>query len=840
MAESKRPNCRTKGAILIMVLTIMFVLIIMLVATLSVVSTAKRRTYTSFEENQASFTSRSAIEFFIKDLCANKTDDSDHVDPYYKGSSTKMKYGREIEMDIRLLKSQDKDTTIGLSDALLLAKGLDPVNFSYDDNDTKALYQMYEAPTGGATPVAPVKMASGYDTYNNGVGAGTTANPAILKYEVTLPKAEAGSNKYGKFADSDEKVIITVEVLDRYFHKGADPINTSNPPSVIYGDRRKDVMKLRVTSTAVFDDYEATTVIIVNTSDPVETNDFTKGVVSTGPIECTTKIYALGGLTANADYKFTNDSIYDSLYVNGDLEIGSSGDLNLGPDCYIVATGDIDYKASQALYSQTNKSFIYAGGKFKMGVSGTIGYDGSLPAAPTPVPLDIICNGGEITSSAKIYGDIYCEGDLILDQSKIVGDIYVDGDFDPGTSTINGDVHVNGNLFLSGNKVNGDGSYSAGNTITPASERINGNIYGNTANIFWGTMGSGTTTNVTGVAAIPYSTALDLKYFVPGTKEPDLNASPVRTTSQYKTTTSTNKTVNDVNSKTITLSLPGYQYGSTTDQKKYELPSFEYEYPVYLSVTENPAAGATQTGYKLNGYIKAVDKYRSDIKDTTATLNSFTTPATFSGGKITGSGYLSSGNYNNVIISSGVTLQLLDGATYTGNMIAEDDTSDINILVPDGANVTIAGGFYSKELAQILKIGPYSATYKSNTIYAGGQTTANLSKLCASPRINMYVGDSAEITLDTLGGVYPMLNAYVYGPNASLFNTTNGVSCNMNYNAQPITHGCTAVGALVFSYIKNGESAIVFIPQGTLSSPIHGHPLLTWKSGRYTNDVEAK
>ena len=109
-----------RGVVLIMVVTVMFVLIIMLLATLSVVSTAQNRYYTKYEENQAYYTARSALDVFTQKLLC----DSDYYAYDETGTSartykytmvdmsksasdkaaaqspdTKMKQGLAIELD---------------------------------------------------------------------------------------------------------------------------------------------------------------------------------------------------------------------------------------------------------------------------------------------------------------------------------------------------------------------------------------------------------------------------------------------------------------------------------------------------------------------------------------------------------------------------------------------------------------------------------------------------------------------------------------------------------------------------------------------------------------------
>ena len=77
-----------RGVVLIMVVTVMFVLIIMLLATLSVVSTAQNRYYTKYEENQAYYTARSALDVFTNNLVS----DSNYISIDGSGNAREFKY----------------------------------------------------------------------------------------------------------------------------------------------------------------------------------------------------------------------------------------------------------------------------------------------------------------------------------------------------------------------------------------------------------------------------------------------------------------------------------------------------------------------------------------------------------------------------------------------------------------------------------------------------------------------------------------------------------------------------------------------------------------------------
>ncbi len=813
MAESKRPNCRTKGAILIMVLTIMFVLIIMLVATLSVVSTAKRRTYTSFEENQASFTSRSAIEFFIKDLSNNNDDPATTMDHYWAGSAATMTFAREIEMDIRTLPSIDEDNS--MAPGWTAPAGYDTTVYNYNDNNLDALY----VSDGSAKLPAP------YNKYST---------ETMLKYEVTLPKADSGSNAYGKFADSDQKVIVTVEVLDRYFDLGEDPSFPGDVTkySVKFGSRQKDIVKLRITSTAVFDDYEATTVIIVNSAEPTVPNEFNKGVCATGSIDPSTKIYVFGGMASNDNFTMNNTTLFDSFYASKDLTIDSSGTINLAPDCYIATKGNIYWNKAMGVTTANNKSFIYCGGQFIVpDITPIIGNSTN--------PVDILCNGGNLTGG-NITGNIYCDGDLILDKA-----------------TINGNVFVTGTLFLGDSKLIGDSTngytgYQAGNSASPIGQKINGFVYANSV------CAKSNNQVIAGVATGLCPDTVQLEYY-PDPSIPDLPSAEGDKSAYYlDTITGMDKSriVEDSGSRMIKLTLPTDNIPWTptsTNKKEYKVPTFEYEYPAYFDVEDSPPSGV-RVGYEIKDVVLAFEKYNKDTKSTETNLKLYNpndptqqagintaTKQIFSSGWLPDKPSPTESSYNGYTVMSGITLQFVDQKTYDGKLIMSDDSDDTIFIVPEGANVTLRMQILSRELATILNTipGENNQNYKDNIIYSGTQT--DKSKLCKPPRINMYVGEGAIINIHTTGSERGLLNGYVYGPLAKLNVLANGLpNVKVNYNGVNQNCNCIAVGAIVFEDIKGAsgvDSAVVYIDKDTDYEPDHGHSLVNWSPGYYTNDV---
>ncbi len=158
MSESKRRNAFS-GTVLIMILTVMVVLIIMLMATLTVVSTAGQRIYTKYEENQAYYTARSALDVFTQKML---------YDSQYTADGTNAQ-GYLIQQSLYTVKAQS------------------------DPDDPNKNMNIY----------GPV-------------------DKEYLEYTVSLPKLSDGTNVYGKFCDDDEPVVIRVEVLDRTYNADGD------------------------------------------------------------------------------------------------------------------------------------------------------------------------------------------------------------------------------------------------------------------------------------------------------------------------------------------------------------------------------------------------------------------------------------------------------------------------------------------------------------------------------------------------------------------------------------------------------------------------------------------
>jgi len=442
MAIYKQPKRLIKGAVLLMILTIMFVLIIMLMATLTVVSTAQTRTYNKFEQNQAEFTARSCVEYYINNILKNSNNDSAQIsqnkDPYFGSLSTSnMTIGRDAELEIRTLKSLDCDGSSSLPSS-------DPKYV--DDNNIAGLYDHTRT----------TKM-SGFSNYLTGP----------LKYKITLPQASSNLDKYGKLANNGE-ATIEVYVLDREFDKGS---GTTLTDQIANGNRAKDKYTIRIVAKAAFNDFISTVVAIYSTDeDPPIWDNALKTFNAT---TTNNHLDLLGGRTSRQTATVTqNDSYtYGSSYFVGDYEqkTGAGFYLTSGEAVYIGGNVIADNN-NERLFSgwsdldSTTSGYIrpvaYINGNMTQttgsGMSiGCGGYDNENKPTYSPYPsnptylnalnsekIDIIVTGNLIINNkTEINGDLYVMGDIIVNANNdgicINGNIYVNGKFNV----------TNGNLF---------------------------------------------------------------------------------------------------------------------------------------------------------------------------------------------------------------------------------------------------------------------------------------------------------------------------------------------------------------------------------------------------------
>ncbi len=442
------------GTVLIMVLTVMLVLIIMLMATLTVVSTASQRIYTKYEENQAYYSARSALDVFTQNMLYDKAyyayTDGGSIKTFSHGDgdSADMKQGLAMQLDLYKIKTKgttDADVPKSLEN-LLQSEFTDYINSGVTGKDE------YTANFG------VVKNADG--TYES-----------VITYEVEYPKVSgqetAGtSHDYGALADK-RKAKITVEVLSREYDMGDDVLTSdtttkvkdkiasfngdktqiatflSTPQNyedtikaVANGSRKKDKIKLKITAATKVMGVEGTAVLICNSNEP-PVNNSSRAITAFGGTG-SDNMSILGGMSTEGKVQWnSNDGfIYGSVYIEDDFVGGSSGGgpkihLNTGESVYIGGNLTLGNDNKFEFINESglspddeNAPFVYVNGK----ISTTYG----LNSSPFK-NIDVIADEVELNHKFVLDAGatLYCKkftSNCGGSNSAYNGDIYVDGD----------------------------------------------------------------------------------------------------------------------------------------------------------------------------------------------------------------------------------------------------------------------------------------------------------------------------------------------------------------------------------------------------------------------------
>ena len=366
---------RLSGTVLIMVLTVMLVLIIMLMATLTVVTTASQRIYTKYEENQAYYSARSALDVFTQNMLG---DSAYYV--YNGGSTKKYEYGTGTQADM----------TQGLALQLDLYK----IEAQSGQNISQSVL---------TNAHIPGKVQ--YDTYF-GTESGTTS----ITYQVDLPDVSDGSNSYGVFSEGN-KAGIKVEILERDYDIGTykDPSGTEvtvpdgdkdkffkkeSPydgvtdaniaEAFANGDRKEDTIKVKITATTTLMGAEGKAVLICDSSTP-PVNNSSRAVTAFGSLKGTNKAFIVGGLSVIGDG--TGSTIawrngggeFGTIYSEVGLKFNTTSPIYMTDGEYIFVGGDLECDNSSDIRARvTNPSdlntrpFVYVNGDVKVNNSGLV------------------------------------------------------------------------------------------------------------------------------------------------------------------------------------------------------------------------------------------------------------------------------------------------------------------------------------------------------------------------------------------------------------------------------------------------------------------------------------
>lgn len=497
MKEPKRRRSLS-GAVLVMILTVMFVLIILLTATLTTVTTANQRIYTKFEENQAYYTARSALDVFTQNMLA----DGNYIAqsgatprPYIHGkniTSDKMKQGLGLQLDLYSITAQSGHN---VTQKVLY----DYAHGITVDDKRKDEYANYF----GTKP-----------TIGSPGTEGTDINE--ITYEVTFPTIANGGNAYGKLSDSST-ATITVEVLERKYNLGTytDGGTEKTIPdtdvddflaktgsyitvtdnmiaeAIANGNRKKDKMRIQITATTEYSGVEGIAVLILDSNEP-PVNNSSRAITAFGSATGTNHAYIVGGMsmvgTPGSDIQWRNaGGVYGTVYNEAGIDFNVATPIFLTETEYLFIAGDfkgtngVAIKGDVSNPDKNKRPFIYIGGALNATNLSSIGGSASTEK------VDILVHGINWTGSANhfdVNGDIYSDGSCTFDSTaatpNISGDFYIKGDLTVGSNVASDDgagiltinlgscnVYLNGDVIYNGNPYPLTSVVNSGGTINP-------------------------------------------------------------------------------------------------------------------------------------------------------------------------------------------------------------------------------------------------------------------------------------------------------------------------------------------------------------------------------------
>ena len=483
MAKNQSVNTgkKLRGAVLIMVLTVMFMLIILLLATLTVVSTAQNRYYAKFEENQAYYTARSALDVFtgsiLNDANYTATDGTNGRTFKYTdeaGATKTVDLSQGLALELELYKIKAKNVYNGTDYSGKVWGNIPSTSTLFGtDLNAKANYMLDASPVDSITYTVEFPDMKGTNAANK-------------------------SRDYGRFVDKDnttntQKATIKVEVIERIYNMGGSTVYTMDnlyktgeaggptvaevEAAIAAGVRNKDYMLLKITSTVEFMGEIGSAVVYYETTEP-EVILTGNAMTSFGAVG-NNNMTVLGGISSKEDNNPVNNSYYyGGYYVEGANNPGNtSSAIYLARDEVAFVEGNAYYNTNipvetyikGAISEEKLRPVLYIGGKLELGSgsstpkfgsdemdfvihglkvpggSFTLSEEGNLYVVGTPVDMSASYTGPDATFMAtaadlentsnvtklEIDGDVFIRGSVDLqkiDLTDVTGTVYVDGD----------------------------------------------------------------------------------------------------------------------------------------------------------------------------------------------------------------------------------------------------------------------------------------------------------------------------------------------------------------------------------------------------------------------------
>lgn len=468
MTKANRKPRTAKGAVLIMVLTVMFVMIFLLAGTIAVVYSANTRAMAKYQESQAYYTARSVLDTYFDALLKdNDASSAVSVNYYYVDkdptsptgalkilSMSQMTQGRALELDLyKVPVSTVRDSS-------------DP-NFNkwYDEKMSAGSFDekymnLTSSDVTGDTEGGSANFYRQFTTTPWNAATMTKGVDDVIVYKVSDFNANdfqkenlTGSDEYNKLSDVGAgNVWIEVQVLERSF--SLDNSYTEYYKQFKYGDKTKDHFKIKVTSHVLYNGEETTTSRIFANKD-VTMVPSSKAIVSVSNASGNDTLVAIGGAaTLGTIIAQNNPDTAGDVFINGDLDSGSTDPTyRLKGDNTMVVKGDFRFNNTPGTNLLTGATIV---------VGGTMALSGSGRKLQ---PED---GGQGINVIGKTIDFRSTDFDWV--KGRIFADNIIFNGLQNGKLHIDGDAYTN---YLTLKKDNGVAVVETGNHITVYVDMIN-------------------------------------------------------------------------------------------------------------------------------------------------------------------------------------------------------------------------------------------------------------------------------------------------------------------------------------------------------------------------------
>ncbi len=824
MAESKRRPRKLKGAVLVMVVTLLFVLIVMLLATLTVVSNANRRTITKYEENQAYYTARSALEVYINEVLEDYDTINGKGNDVITGWQT---IGFTFEED-----EESKQMKTNLTNDTVF-NGKEPISkgFLYQQEIFCYLTPKYKLADSAFDSTAPA--GSGKVNFvdaseeENWVKTNTDEDKnSYIQYTAVLPTTDStvGSKSLGKMADDSDSdgrgdVTVTVELLrviyrdkdknvlydGTFKNTSAENVDLSGNIKMSAIDWNNTYYRLKVTSTTTVSDStgaenEATVSVLLEPNTPVSKSSFTNAMTSFNSTDQFNSTSVIGGSSASnpqatytvpgdgamsgrsvLDYKkvFTETQALWSLFKNNYV-IVRSGTIDGKNQFLVNGYGALDATGEE----RDSRPFIYAAGLSNtnsmrigdtgkacdiiLGANGTLAEDSTYAYMVNELTKSSIdpSNLAFITAQngTEVYGDVYCDGDMYIRGNNI---------------KFHGNVYCTGNIYFE---------------VTPSSVQFDKGVHVTATSSYYGKNGGSFAKIETSVVA----TTVDCT-ITPGSLAipKDTDAAP-DDPQQYVTDMIT---LNDLPGRTG----PVYIHSTETETTSYRDESGK---PLSALEMFKNCSGKDTVSLSVSSTATDLTRDNHNITPTGTEVNGFYQY------KLNMSDFANVGPGNPYYIDTqgkNIQIQLTGGIDSAEPCFIVKGSGSVVFTVADNDFVQHKGFSVYTEESYTLHEAKSGFEFGDENYY---KENPDKSPKPSSPNIFCFAGKDSE--LFTANGDNFFFTGYMYGPEAE-FNAinANGAEINYTYNGQPGKMHLQVIGSIVFNKIKvrNGFG-IGFVPQG--------------------------